>query len=107
MKKSKSFQTEVTTKGSGMENKTTLVALWIEGDYPEDFDWRSVVKDGVNVVEAEAQRFEGELNHISIVYITRPLNLTEWAELSDKQDEVIFNVVGEEAFVMAGPLPEE
>jgi len=89
-----------------METNKTLVALWVEGDYPQDFDWRSIVKDGINVVEAEAQKFEGELEHISIVYITKPLSLDEWEEFGNKQDEVIFDVVGDEAFVMAGPLPE-
>jgi len=96
--------TENGTKKTG--DKKYLVGLWLNADTdPSDYNWSEVIPADSTLEGTDVQEFD-EVSHIAVVYITRPLNINEWIELGDKQDEAIFNVVGDgNAFVMAGPLP--
>jgi len=80
----------------------------LEADYdPSDFDWKEVIPSDSTLEATDVQEFV-DVNHIAVVYITKPLTLDEWTELGLRQDEAIAGVIGDDnAFVMAGPVPSE
>lgn len=88
-----------------------MIQVFVETDKELDETWASELVEeklkDLDISSVEVQELKKELAHVSIVYITRPLNLEEWMEFGDKQDDVIQSVIGDDAFVMAGPLPEE